>query len=120
MGMTAAEMLSRMSASEYLERKVYHQKINPFGEFRMDFRVGLVASRLMNLILALFAKDPKFTEISDFIIDFGTVGEKSVRKTEDVKIISPEKVKEYFMARMRFYPGSRVVDRRGNVLKVVS
>jgi len=66
--MTVAGMLSQMSGAEFEEWRAYY-RIEPFGEYRADLRSGMLASPLMNLILAHGGVSKK-TKVKDWILDF--------------------------------------------------
>lgn len=62
--MTVAELGDRMTARELAEWKAYYE-LEPFGDLRADYRTGLLASMLANLVRG---KNDKPLTPKDFIL----------------------------------------------------
>ena len=67
--MTVAEMMHRMSSEEFTRWEILYDKVDPFGDYRGDLRIGVFASALVNILLKVHAKNPTLVKPSDFIID---------------------------------------------------
>lgn len=49
--MTVRELLSRMTAEEFVEWKAFY-KVEPFGDYRADLRAGMMTAPLLNIQMA--------------------------------------------------------------------
>jgi hypothetical protein len=67
MGMPVSELLSRTDSHELTEWMAYEQ-IDPFGEWRADWRAAMLASVMANIWRG---KNTKATTPDDFMPEFG-------------------------------------------------
>ena len=63
--MSVAEAQARISSREFAEWQAYDQ-VDPFGEWRSDFRAGVIASATVNL----WRRRGETTSPADFMPDF--------------------------------------------------
>lgn len=74
-----------MTAYEFSEWWVYHNKFNPFGEFREDLRSGMAASAILNELRRQHWKDPVLTKPADFILDMEPAVLDKPMSTDDMQ-----------------------------------
>jgi hypothetical protein len=87
--MTVDEAQDRITSREFSEWQAYHQ-VEPFGQLRDDFRMGILAATVVNLFKSETDEPAKPT---DFLPEFVTeaAGEEPAPADSDAEFIAAMK-----------------------------
>ena len=83
MGKTVSQLLKSLSSKELTEWMIYYE-LEPFGEDREDFRMGVVASTIANVNRS---KNSKVYKPQDFIPKFGDTQPNKQTWQEQLRIV---------------------------------